>query len=191
MQRSVGRDGVPRDIQPLTPARERRVVRGVETSAHHGQDRPDEALGLAQWQAEDEPECERRLDRQIREPLLPSRSTGWRSGPGGPGAWGEPQRHVAPPDECAIVRPPIPHPIPRLVGRMDSRLHPPIMPRARPARQRTHADFRSEGPGAVHQRHDKMRRSLGRDVVQQRRCPPTTEEWRTFNENCVPELRSV
>ena len=47
MQRTVGRDGVPRDVQPLTPARERRVVGSVETRAHHGQTRPDEALGLA------------------------------------------------------------------------------------------------------------------------------------------------
>jgi len=49
MHRSVGRNDLDAGIQPLTPSRERRVVRGVETSAHHGQDRPDEALGLAQW----------------------------------------------------------------------------------------------------------------------------------------------
>ena len=86
MQRSMGRDSVQCDIQSLTSPRERRVVRGIETGAHHGEDRPDETLGLAQWQAEDEPERERGLDRQIREPLLPARSTGRRCSPCSPGA---------------------------------------------------------------------------------------------------------
>ncbi len=140
------------DMQPLTPSRERRVVRGVETGAHHGHDRTDEPLRLAQGQAEDEPERERRLDRQIGEPRLPTWSAGRRRAPRSPGVWGEPQRHVAPPDECALVRPPTPHLIPRLVGRMDSRLDPRSC-RGHGQRANGHTPIsRAKGPGAVHQR---------------------------------------
>ncbi|AMY09526.1 hypothetical protein LuPra_02743 [Luteitalea pratensis] len=47
MQRSLRREVTHCDVQPLTPSRERLLVRGIETRAHHGQDRPDEALRLA------------------------------------------------------------------------------------------------------------------------------------------------
>ena len=65
MQRSRGLDVVYRHVQQLTPSRERRVVRGIETGPHHGQDRPDEALRLAQWQAEHESEGQGGLDSQV------------------------------------------------------------------------------------------------------------------------------
>ncbi|AMY10827.1 Transcriptional activator CadC [Luteitalea pratensis] len=131
VQRSCRRDVVHRYMQRLTPARERRVVRGVKTGAHHGQDRPDEALRLAQGQVEDESERQGGLDGQIREPLLPARSARRRHSPPSLGVWREPERHVAPTDEAALVRPPVPHPIVRLVRGMHPRLHPTIMPRGR------------------------------------------------------------
>ena len=106
MQRSPDRDVVHRDVQQLTPSRERRVVRGVETGTHHGQDRPDESLRLPQGQMEDQSERECGLDGQ--EPLLPARSTGRRNSPRSPGVWGQPQRHVAPTDERTFVYPPFP-----------------------------------------------------------------------------------
>ena len=76
MQRSLRREVVHHDVQRLAPSQERHVVGGVETGAHHGQDRPDETLRLPQGQAEDESERQGSLDRQ----LLPARSTGrWNS----------------------------------------------------------------------------------------------------------------
>ena len=78
MQRSRGWNVAQRDVKHLTPSRQCRVVRGVEISTHHGQDRPDEALRLAQEQAKDQSERQGGLDRQIRKPLLPARSTGRR-----------------------------------------------------------------------------------------------------------------
>ena len=65
MQRSLRWEVVHRDVERLSPSQQRRVVRGIETGAHHGQDRPDEALRLAQRQVEDESECQGGLDRQI------------------------------------------------------------------------------------------------------------------------------
>ena len=63
MERSGGRDAVELDIKLLTSPRERGVVRSIEIGPHQGQNRPDEALRLAQGQAEDEPERQRGLDR--------------------------------------------------------------------------------------------------------------------------------
>ena len=48
MERSGGRDAVELDIKLLTSPRERGVVRSIEIGPHQGQDRPDEALRLAQ-----------------------------------------------------------------------------------------------------------------------------------------------
>ena len=68
-------------IEPLTPPRERGVIRCVEVTVQQGQNRPQEPLRLAQRQSEDEAERQRGLDRQIREPALPARPTGWRRFP--------------------------------------------------------------------------------------------------------------
>ena len=128
MQRFVRRKAKSSDLQPLTPSRERRVVRGLEAGADHDQNGPDEALRLAHGQAKDESERQDRFDRKIREPLLPSGPTGRRHSPRSLSVWREPQRHIAATDERALVRPPIPHTVLCLVGRMELGLHPSIMP---------------------------------------------------------------
>ena len=46
----------------LTPARERRVIWNVERETHQVEQRTQEALDLAQWQLEQEPQSQRRLD---------------------------------------------------------------------------------------------------------------------------------
>ncbi len=57
-----------------------RRAKGLGKVAFHmpRQDRPHKALRLAQGQTEDEPERQGGLDREIREPLLPTGLTGWR-----------------------------------------------------------------------------------------------------------------
>ena len=49
----------------LTPPRARGVVGRVEVDVHQEQDRPQEAFRLAHGQAEDAPERQRGLDREI------------------------------------------------------------------------------------------------------------------------------
>lgn len=150
MQRSRRREPAHRDVERPSPSRQRRVVGGLETRAHHGQDRPDNTLRLAQGQAEDEAEREGGLDRQIRESRLSTRPTGWRHSPRGPRVWREPQRHIPATDQGALVYPAIPDPIVRLVRRLYPRLHPRIMQRrpapssgSQPASRRT---LRSRAP---------------------------------------------
>ncbi len=65
MQRFLHGKVIECEIEALTPPRERRVVWSLEVGAHQGQDRPHEALGLAQGQPEDEPERQSRFDREI------------------------------------------------------------------------------------------------------------------------------
>ena len=63
------------------------------------------------------------VNREIREPLLPTRLTGRHRSPRVPGVGREPQRHVASPHERPFVRPPIPDAICGLVLRVHPRLH--------------------------------------------------------------------
>ena len=67
IKRSGRRPAIKGDVQWLAPPGQRRVVRRVESGGHQCQDRPQEALRLAQRQAEDEPQGQRGLDRQVRE----------------------------------------------------------------------------------------------------------------------------
>ena len=110
-------------IEPLTPPRERGVIRRVEVAAQEGQNRPEEPLRLAQRQSEDEPERQRGLDRQIGEPPLPARPTGRRRFPRIRGVGREPHGHVAALDERTLILRPIPDVILGLVLRMDPRRH--------------------------------------------------------------------
>ena len=64
MDRPLGRDAVQPDVQVPTPARQRGMVGRLEGGVHRGEDRPHKALRLAQGQTEDEPECQRGLDRE-------------------------------------------------------------------------------------------------------------------------------
>ena len=74
MQRSRGRNAIEGEVELLTPPRERGVVRRLEVGAHQGQDRPQEALRLAQGQPDNQSKCQRGLDREVRE--LPQLSPG-------------------------------------------------------------------------------------------------------------------
>ena len=135
-------------------ARKRGVVGRCETDVHQEEDRLQEVLRLAQRQPEDEPECQRRRDREIREPLLPIGLTGWRRSPRVPRVGRESQRHVASLYERSLIRPPIPDAIFRLALRMHSRLHGEIVrrgPSTRPADRRspTGARLRSRAPTRV------------------------------------------
>jgi len=56
IKRSRRRPAIKGDVQWLAPPGQRRVVRRVESGGHQCQDRPQEALRLAQRQAEDEPQ---------------------------------------------------------------------------------------------------------------------------------------
>ena len=118
-----GRDATEHHSELLTPPRECGVVRRVQIGAQQGQDRPHEPLRLAHGQAEDEPEDQRSLDRHIREPLLPARSTGGRRSSPVRGIGREPQDHVTSLGERSLVLPPVPDAIRCLVFRRHPRLH--------------------------------------------------------------------
>ena len=98
-------------------------VGGLEIDTHQEQQRPQEALRLAQRQPEDKPERQRRLDRLIRELPLPARLTARRRSPHVGGVGGEPQRHVASLDECSLVLRPISDALFRFVRGINPRLH--------------------------------------------------------------------
>ena len=99
MDRSGSRDAVELDRQVLTPSRESRMVRGVEIDTHQGEDRAQEALRLPKRQSEHEPKCQPGLDRVVRELALRASSPGRRGSPCVDRVCGEPERHVAPPEE--------------------------------------------------------------------------------------------
>ncbi|AMY07701.1 hypothetical protein LuPra_00879 [Luteitalea pratensis] len=82
------------------------------------------------------------LDREVREPWLPARSTGRRNSSGSPGIREQPQRQVAPPDQGART-PPLPNPTVHLVRRLHPRRHPTIMRRAPSTRHGSTAGYHS------------------------------------------------
>ena len=151
VDRPPGRDAVQRDVEVPTAARQSRVVRRCKIDVHQGEDRPQEALRLAQRQPEDKPERQRGRDREIGEPFLPTGLPRRRRSPRVSRVGREPQRHIAALHERSLVRPPIPHAISGLVLRMHPRLHGEIVhrrPSTRPADRRspTSAWLRSRAP---------------------------------------------
>ena len=149
INRSVGRHAIKGDVQWLAPPGQRRVVRRVESGGHQCQDRPQEALRLAQRQAEDEPECQRGLDRMVRKLARPARPTGQPRRPGGHRVRREPQRHVAPLHEGPLIRRPIPNAVSGLVLRVHPRIHRGIVQQLRPT---TPAGRESNAARDLHQR---------------------------------------
>ena len=91
VERPFGRDAVQRDVEVPTSARQRGVVGRCEIDIHQGEDRPQEALCLAQGQPEDEPKRQCGRDREIGKPFLPTGLTGRRRAPRVPGVGREPQ----------------------------------------------------------------------------------------------------
>ena len=154
MKRPPGRNAIENEIETLTPPRERGVIWRFEVGAHQDQDRPQEALGLAQGQPEDEPERQCGLDREVREFPRPARPTRRRRSPRVHRVVGEPECHVASPHEGSFVLRPVSDVIFRLVLRVHPRIHEEIvrqLPSATPVDPRLHS---GRSRADLHQRHD-------------------------------------
>ena len=142
MKRPPGRNAIENEIEALTPPRERGVIWRFEVGAHQDQDRPQEALGLAQGQPEDEPERQCGLDREVREFPRPARPTRRRRSPRVHRVIGEPECHVASPHEGSFVLWPVSDVIFRLVLRVHPRIHEEIvrqLPSTTPVDPRLHS----------------------------------------------------
>ena len=85
------------------PARECGVVRGLEVEAHQAEQRVQEPLGLAERQAEDDPQRQRGPDREVRVPPLASAKTVLRWYPRGNCILAQPDRDVAAAPEATLV----------------------------------------------------------------------------------------
>ena len=91
------------------------MVRGVQVQAHQPEQRRDETLSLPKRQVEEHAQGQRRQDRRVRVALLPATTAGRRRGPRTEGLFGEPDGDVASGAQPALVRRPVPDPIPLLV----------------------------------------------------------------------------
>ena len=96
------------------------MVRGLEVEAHQAEQRVQEPLGLAERQAEDDPQRQRGPDREVRVPPLASAKTVLRWYPRGNCILAQPDRDVAAAPEAALVLPPVPDSVLLLVLAVDS-----------------------------------------------------------------------
>ena len=186
MHRALGRNAIECQIEMLTPTRERRVIRCLEVGAHQGQYGPQEALGLAQRQPEDQPQHQRGHDGHVRELPRSTRSTRRCRSPRIHRLGGEPQGHVAPPDERLLIFRPIPNVIFGLVLRMNLRLHPEIVGQERrpgqligdhdPRRVRAILHQRRAAPPPLRARGDAPERLPGVHVLESGTIDPFTDE---------------
>ena len=108
VDRAVVGSGQGRHRNDLVPAREGGVVRGLEVEAHQAEQRVQEPLGLAERQAEDDPQRQRGPDREVRVPPLASAKTVLRWYPRGNCILAQPDRDVAAAPEATLVLPPVP-----------------------------------------------------------------------------------
>ena len=120
VDRAVVGSGQGRHRNDLVPARECGVVRGLEVEAHQAEQRVQEPLGLAEWQAEDDPQRQRGPDREVRVPPLASAKTVLRWYPRGNCILAQPDRDVAAAPEATLVLPPVPDSVLLLVLAVDS-----------------------------------------------------------------------
>ena len=120
VDRAVVGSGQGRHRNDLVPARECGVVRGLEVEAHQAEQRVQEPLGLAERQAEDDPQRQRGPDREVRVPPLASAKTVLRWYPRGNCILAQPDRDVAAAPEATLVLPPVPDSVLRLVLAVDS-----------------------------------------------------------------------
>ena len=118
-------DSTKGELEVLAAPRERRMIGRGQIEAHQPEERRQDPLGLAEGQGEDEPDRQRRFNREVGVPQLPAPPADPRGLPGGDGGRREPDRDVASSDEGAIVGGPVLDAVFRLVRGMDSRLHPP------------------------------------------------------------------
>ena len=96
------------------------MVRGLEVEAHQAEQRVQEPLGLAERQAEDDPQRQRGPDREVRVPPLASAKTVLRWYPRGNCILAQPDRDVAAAPEATLVLPPVPDSVLLLVLAVDS-----------------------------------------------------------------------
>ena len=101
----------------LTTARERGVVRNLKIDSHHLEERFQEALGLAQWQAKDQTQRDGRFDHQIRRLPLSAALAGRSRLPRINHIQRNPQREVATLYERAVSGRPVLDVVLGLVGR--------------------------------------------------------------------------
>ena len=104
----------------LLSARECDVVRGLEVAAHPNEQRVQKPLRLAKRQVEDDPHCQRGLDREVRVSTLPSAETVLRWYPHGNRILAQPDRDLTVAPETTLVLPSVPYSVLRLVLAVDS-----------------------------------------------------------------------
>ena len=90
-------------------SRECRMIRAGKRHVHQGQDRMEEALGLAQWQAKEQPEHERRLNCDDGINRRGTSLTGHRRRLGVDGVLTDPQGDVATTAERLVILVPVFH----------------------------------------------------------------------------------
>ena len=120
VDRAVVGSGQGRHRNDLVPARECGVVRGLEVEAHQAEQRVQEPLGLAERQAEDDPQRQHGPDREVRVPPLASAKTVLRWYPRGNRILAQPDRDAAAAPEATLVLPPVPDSVLLLVLAVDS-----------------------------------------------------------------------
>ena len=92
--------------------------------AQHAEKRPNEALGLSEWQTENGSERQRGLNRVIRIESLPTWDSRRLRNPVRDRSLAEPDRDIAASAKSLLVLPPIPDAILCLVARVDeTRFH--------------------------------------------------------------------
>jgi hypothetical protein len=99
----------------------------------------------------------RELARRCGMSLETAGSTAWRSSPANRGAWGEPQRDVAPSDQSVLLRPASSPPDTESCRSDALSTSCKIMPQRRQSRQAAAAGDWTAPRGAVHQRHRDVR----------------------------------
>ena len=147
MKRSLGRNTTECEVELLTPPRQGGVIRGIEIDSHRRQHGPQEVLGLAQRQPEDQPQRQRGHDRHVRELPRPTRSARRRRSPRNHCLGREPERHVAPSDQPLLIFRPIPDVILGLVLRMNLRLHREIVGQGASTRPPDRRPWHAPRPG--------------------------------------------
>ena len=96
------------------------MVRGLEVEAHPTEQRVEETFGLAKQEAEEEPQCQRGQDGEVRVPPLAAAETILRWCPRSDRLRAQPDRDAAAAPEGTLVLAPVPNSVLGLVLAVDS-----------------------------------------------------------------------